>query len=287
MSLSTSLPENLPWGEQQAYALLDGATLSNLADRIKQANHAALTLALYDQPPFSALRDVSPLLVVIEKPDDPMMQFFVHHAPMECGVLLFSPVQAHVVAEHLRKLLTVELSESSSVLLRLADAAVMRALLSSADQSLFGPMSWVVTADCVNSVWHSHQPRRPECPALLAPYRLDPAQIAALDQVDHRRSLIELDAHLLSHFPQRHSGESLAQRWAGLEQLETEASALGLQGQSELFYYANLMAWLDGDIDQYPRIRHLLHTPTLQSPGERVALAAALAHEWASERDLS
>lgn len=285
MSLSTSLPENLPWGEQQAFVLLDGATLSDLPSRIKLLNRAALTLPLYDQPPFSALRDVSPLLVAVEQPDDAVMQFFMQHAPMECGVLLFSPAQPHVVAEHLRKLLTVELSEGLSVLLRLADAAVMRALLASADQSLFGPMSWVVTADCVNTVWHSHRPRQPECPALPVPYRLSPEQIAALDQVDHRRTLLELDAHLLSHFPQRHPGDSLAQRWARLEQLEVQASALGLQGQSELFYYANIVAWLEGDdLDRHPHIRHLLHTPSLQSPGERVALAAALAHQWASER---
>jgi hypothetical protein len=166
MSLSTSLPENLPWGEQQAFVLLDGATLSDaIAD--KTLNRAALTLPMRPAT-FSALRDVSPLLVAVEQPDDAVMQFFMQHAPMECGVLLFSPAQPHVVAEHLRKLLTVELSEGLSVLLRLADAAVMRALLASADQSLFGPMSWVVTADCVNTVWHSHRPRHPECPALPA-----------------------------------------------------------------------------------------------------------------------
>lgn len=53
MSLSTSLPENLPWGEQQAFVLLDGATLSDLPSRIKRLNRAALTLPLYDQPPLA------------------------------------------------------------------------------------------------------------------------------------------------------------------------------------------------------------------------------------------
>jgi hypothetical protein len=146
----------------------------------------------------------------------------------------------------------------------------------------------VVTADCVDSVWHSHRPRTPECPTLQAPYRLSPEQIAALDQVDHRRTLLELDTHLLSHFPQCHPGDSLAQRWGRLEQLQAQASAYGLQGQSELFYYANVVAWLESDdLDRHPHIRHLLHKPSLQPSGERVALAAALAHQWASERGSS
>ncbi|WP_256735657.1 hypothetical protein [Pseudomonas sp. dw_612] len=70
-----------------------------------------------------------------------------------------------------------------------------------------------------------------------------------------------------------------------LEQLEADAGALGLSCQSELFYYANVMASLDGtSLDQHPHIHRLLHTPSLQSPGERVALAADLAHQWAIQR---
>ena len=66
MSALTSFPEGLPWGEQQAFLLLDGATISDLPQRLKQLDPTASTLALYDQPPFSTLRDVSPLLVAIE-----------------------------------------------------------------------------------------------------------------------------------------------------------------------------------------------------------------------------
>ncbi|MDI3275832.1 DUF4123 domain-containing protein, partial [Pseudomonas sp. AL03] len=217
-------------------------------------------------------------------PDEPLVQFYLEHAHEESSVLLFSPDSAHAVAQHLRKLLTVELPEGLPVVLRLADAAVAQALFGSGDQRLFGPLTCVVMADSVSANWHRHQPRLPECLELPTPYRLSPELNAALDRVDRRRALLELDAHLLNYFPERHGGETVAQRWPMLEQLEADAGALVLSSQSELLHYANIMAWLDGSsLDQHPHINRLLHTPSLQSPGERIALAADLAQRWASQ----
>lgn len=285
MKLSSSLPEDLPWSEQQAFLLLDGATLSNLPERLKQLSPGASTIALYDCAPFTALRDISPLLVLIQQPDDPVFQFYLQHAEEEWGVLLFSTASAHDVAQHLRQLLTVELPEGLPVVLRLADAAVAHALFGSGDQRLFGPLSCVVTADSVNANWQRHQPRLPQSPELSTPYRLSPELNAALDRTDRRRALLELDAHWLTYFPERHDGETVALRWPMLEQLEAEANALGLSSQSELLHYANLVAWLDGTaLEQHPAIAQLLHSPSLQPPGERVALAADLAHSWAIQR---
>ena len=285
MSFSTSLPEELPWSEQQSFVLLDGATLNNLPERIKQLSPGANTLALYDCAPFIALRDISPLLVAIQHPDDPVFQFYLQHAHEECGVLLFSPAPAHDVAQHLRQLLTVELPDGQPVVLRLADASVMHALFGSGDQRLFGPLSCVVIVDSLSADWHRHQPRLPESPKLSTPYRLSHELNAALDNVDRRRALLELAAHLLKYFPERPGGETVAQRWPMLEQTEAEASALGLSSQSELFYYANLMAWLDGTaLEQHPAIAQLLHSPSLQPPGERVALAAERVHHLAIQQ---
>ena len=285
MTLSTALPADLPWNEQQAFVLLDGATLSNLPERLKQLSPGANAVALYDCPSFTALRDISPLLVAAQQPDEPLVQFYLEHAHEEWGVLLFSRDSAHAVAQHLRKLLTVELPEGLPVFLRLADAAVARILFSSGDQRLFGPLSCVVTADGVEADWQRHQPRLDECPDLPTPYRLSAEQNSALEQVDRRRVLLELDAHLLRFFPERQRGATVSQRWPLLEQLEAQANTLGLSSQSALFYYANLMAWLDGSPpDQHPHIHRLLHTPSLQPIGERIALAADMALQWANER---
>ncbi|MHC8319935.1 DUF4123 domain-containing protein [Pseudomonas sp. GB2N2] len=285
MSLLNSLPDDLPWSAHQAFLLLDGATLRDLPERLKQLSPGASILALYDCAPFTPLRDISPLLVTIDHPDSPVFQFYLQQADKEWGVLLFSAASAHDVAQHLRQLLTVELPDGLSVVLRLADAAVAQALFSIGDQRLFGPLSCVVTADCLRANWQRHQPRLPESPELPTPYRLSPELSAALDDVDRRRALLELNAHLLTYFPERHGAETVAQRWPMLEQLESEASALGLSSQSELFYYANLMAWLDGTaLEQHPPIAHLLQAPSLQPPGERVALAADLAYRSAIQR---
>ena len=285
MNLSTSLPNDLPWSEQQAFLLLDGATLSDLPERLKKLCPGASTVALYDCAPFTALRDISPMLVAIQQPDEPIVQFYLQQAHEEWGVLLFSTAPAHEVAQHLRKLLTVELPEGLPVVLRLADAAVARILFGSGDQRLFGPLSCVVTADIVGANWHRHQPRSSERPDLPTPYRLSPEQSSALDHADRHRVLLELDANLLRHFPERLRGESVSERWPMLEQLETEASALGLDNPSGLFYYANVMARLDGSpLGQHPEINRLLHNPSLQPIGERIVLAADLARQWANER---
>ncbi|MCU1761192.1 DUF4123 domain-containing protein [Pseudomonas sp. 14P_8.1_Bac3] len=275
MNLSTSLPDDLPWNKQQAFLLLDGTTVTELPERLKALSPGTSTVALYDCPPFNALRDISPLLVPIQIPDEPIFQFYLQHAHEEWGVLLFSHKAVHDVAAHLRKLLTVELPEGLPVVLRLADAAVAQALFGSGDQRLFGPVSCVVTPDNVNALWQPHQPQLRECPELLTPYRLSPQLNAALDNVDRRRALLELDAHLLTYFPERHDGETVAERWPILEKLATEAKGLGLSSQSELLYYANLQAWLDGTAPEQRRsITQLIHTPFLQTPAERVALAA-------------
>lgn len=286
MKLSTSLPENLPWGGQNAFLLLDGATLSNLSERIKQLSPGASTIALYDCAPFTALRDISPLLVAIQQTDDPVFQFYLQRADEEWGVLLFSTASAHEVAQHLRQLLTVEMPEGLPVVLRLADAAVAQTLFGSGDQRLFGPLSCVVTADSLCANWQRHEPRSAERPELTTPYRLSPELNAALDRADRRRALFELDAHLLEFFPEHYAGATVAERWPMLEQLETEANALGLTSQSELLYFANAMAWLNGTaLEEHPAIAQLLHSPSLQSPGERVALAADLAHRWARQQE--
>lgn len=285
MTLSTSLPADLPWGKHQALLLLDGATVSDLPQRLKQLSPGATTVALYDCPSFTDLRDISPVLATVQSVDEPLLQFYLQHAHEEWAVLLFSADSVHAVAQHLRKLLTVELPEGLPVFLRLADAAVARALFGSGDQRLFGPLAGVATSDGVAADWQYHQPRLAECPDLPTPYRLSAEQNLALDQADQRRVLIELDTHLLKHFPDFHRGATVAQRWPVLEQLGAEASSLGLSSQSELFYYANVMAWLNGSpLEQHPHLNRLLHTPSLQPIGERIALAADMAHEWANQR---
>ncbi|MET1068282.1 MAG: DUF4123 domain-containing protein [Pseudomonas prosekii] len=285
MTLSTSLPADLPWGKHQALLLLDGATVSDLPQRLKQLSPGATTVALYDCPSFTDLRDISPVLAAVQSIDEPLLQFYLQHAHEEWAVLLFSADSVHTVAQHLRKLLTVELPEGLPVFLRLADAAVARALFGSGDQRLFGPLAGVVTSDGVAADWQYHQPRLAECPDLPTPYRLSAEQNSALDQADQRRVLIELDAHLLKHFPEFHRGATVAQRWPVLEQLGAESSSLGLNSQSELFYYANVVAWLNGSpLEQHPHLNRLLHTPSLQPIGERIALAADMAHDWANQR---
>ncbi|PKH81623.1 hypothetical protein CXF97_13685 [Pseudomonas sp. Choline-02u-1] len=288
MKLLTDWPEGLPWDEQQAFVLLDGATITDLPAQVQRLDPAANAFALYDQPPFSALRDVSPLLVTLTDAEDPVGRFHLQHARQEWGVLLFSAAPVHEIVAHLRQLLMVELPVGSPVLLRLADAAVAQALFARGDASLFGPLGCVVTADGARGVWHCQRPRQGQGGALVAPYRLSAEQDAALDRVDRRRVLLDIDTHLLKHFPDFHVGDTAVERWQLLECIHAHASELALSNPSEILLYANVVAWLDdAACNRHPQIHQLMHTPSLQSPGERVAIAAAMAFRWASERHQS
>jgi len=285
MSLATCLPDDLPWTEHQGYLLVDSATRPDWPPRLKSLDPTAHAVLLYDHPPFYALRDISAQLFPIEQLDTPVMRFYLEQSHDESAVLLFSPLAVHEVAQHLRKLLTVEIAEGQHVMLRLADAAVAQALFDGSDQRLFGPLSCVVTADSLSATWCCQRPRRPDRPELPTPYRLSPEQNLALDRVDRRRALLDLDAHLRRFFPDFQKDLGLVERWPLLERLETQACALGLSSPSELLYYANLMAWLDGTtLDQHPDIARLLQAPSLQPIGERVVLAAERAQRWASQR---
>ncbi|MCF4995449.1 DUF4123 domain-containing protein [Pseudomonas syringae] len=281
MTLSTALPHDLPWADLQPFLLLDGVTLPNLPAVLAKQDPCARAIALYDFAPFNGLSDISPLLVQLKNPDDPVFRFYLERAHEEWGLLLFSQAATHCVVQHLRKLVTVQMPGGFPVFLRLADAAVAQALFSSGDQRLFGPLSHVVTPDYAATTWHRHQPRHPECPELPIPYRLSDEQCLALDQVDRRRALLDLDAHLLNHFPEHPRGASVAERLPALQKLESAASDLGLDSRFGLFHYANIMARLDGSpLSRHPEINRLLHGPSLQPVDERVVLAADLARDW-------
>lgn len=286
MSLSTTLPDDLPWTEHNAFVLVDGATRRDLPGLFATLAPSSPRVALYDCTRFRGLSDVSPLLIQIPGPDHPALDFYLEHAAEEWGLLLFSAQPAHEVARHLRTLLTVELPTGQEVFLRLADAAVAQALFRGAPQNLFGSLSQVVIPDSVTTTWHRHRPARGKTAPLIPPYRLSPEHNNALDHVDRRRTLLDLDNHLRTQFPHWRAEQSLSQRWPLLEQWTNEAQQLGLGYTAELYYYANIMAWLgDAALHQHPAIAQRLHGPSPQPIGERVAHAAELAHHIATHRE--
>jgi len=283
MNLLTALPQDLPW-DQHAMLLLDGATVADLSLKLSACNPHALRIPLYSGTRFNAISDISPLLVVIERQDDPVFQFYLEHAAQEWGALLFSHEPEYIVAAHLRKLLTVQVPDGPEVMLRLADPAVVRALLGAEnrDERLFGPIETLVTPDCVSGSWHRHTRGVSSPSELPKRYDLSPEQNAALDAVDLRRATLKLDAHLLEYFPERYGAQSLPERWPVLDQHVRRAYAQGFTSQSDLTYYVNVFIWLGGSpLEQHPQIARLLDTPSAQSPSARVAAAAELARNWA------
>lgn len=277
------LPQDLPW-ETPAYLLLDGISVETLPKRLYEWAGSPDFEVLYLETPWAELSDVSPYLVRLSGPHDPALAAFVQNSQEEWGYLLFSNANQEAVLDHLRWLVCVIHPMGEKMLLRLADPAVMHALLIQArqenDATLFGPIEKIVAADRIDSVWHEHQ--RPG-PTMLSrqdrPYRLSDKQLDSLGDVAFRSTLIRLDAHMRDYFPTYQPTLDPSQRWQHLQALAERAYGLGFNSEYDITLYANLFGLLGADVlDMHSDIANLVDRPSSLTPTQRIEQAADLAY---------
>jgi hypothetical protein len=287
MSTLIEFPQDLPWQHHHAFLLLDGVTVPDLKNKLSAWNLAAPRIALYAGTRFDAISEISPWLVVLEGPSDPVFQAFLTDATREWGALMFSEKPLNAVVAHLRELLTVHVPDGPEVALRLADPSVIHALFAmpDRDERLFGPIDTLVLADSVEGRWHRHQRCASDARGLPKKYVLSPEQNGALDRADLRGATLKLDAHLLEYFPDLRTSNSLPQRWPALHQKVSNAYAQGFSSQSDLTYYVNIFAWIgDSPLAHHPEIARLLDHACVGTSSARVAAAAELARTWANSQ---
>lgn len=288
MSRLPDLP-HLLWARPQAFLLLGTGDAVTLRCRLWDLKPQVQITALYWGTRFASLRDISPLLIAIDGPDDPVLDHYLASADQEHGWLLFSQANAIKVATHLRQLLFVRTSAGPEVSLRLSDAAVARAIFSGQEstETLFGPLDVLVLPDRVAGAWvqltSGAKAQRP----VPQPYVLTANQDLALNEVALRKAALRVDEHLERHFP-KHAAIRYEQRWPAVLARVKEAYALRFTTQRELTSFANIFAWLDGSpLEQHREIVALLHNSSYLLPYERVTGAAELAEHWGSALDLT
>lgn len=281
------LPSDLPW-DAPAYLLLDGISVETLPKRLYEWTESPDFDVLYLETPWAELSDVSPCLVRLTGRHDTALAAFVQNSHEEWGYLLFSHASRDVLLKHLRWLVCVCHPMGEKMLLRLADPAVMRALLNQATQAndaiLFGPIDAIVTVDRIESAWYQHQ--RPD--SLVArqqdrPYQLSDKQLDSLGDVAFRNILISLNAHMREYFPSYHTTQSPTQRWQHLRALAEGAYGLGFNSEYDITLYANIFGLLGVDsLDKHPDIAKLVNQPSSLTPSQRIEQAAKLAYARAS-----
>ena len=145
----TKLPALL-WQDEGdvAYAILDGAAIPNLLDRLYAPPRPEFA-CLFRGELTPDMAEVSPYLVRLE-PDSDLLPWIAAGWGNAWGLLVVAPggLDLGTVRRHLRKLNLITLPDGNTAMFRYYDPRVLRKLLPLADaeqtQQIFGPLTRIV-----------------------------------------------------------------------------------------------------------------------------------------------
>lgn len=238
------------WPEAgKVFLLIDGVRVKELARRLYEWSEGDLEAdLLYAGTPWAEVAEVSPWLVQLKGPGDPVLERFVRQgAEAEWGYLILSSSELLEVADHLRELIQVWHPAGLPMILRLADPAVIAALLadgSSPGQVPWGPIERLILPDAVQEAWQINVPREMAAnsqPTSAADYRLSEPQLACLQQCDRRRDIRQLMTFVDRHCDGWLTATDRGQRHAQLAGIVQEARELGLTAPREWALFCTLM----------------------------------------------
>ncbi|MCS2610805.1 DUF4123 domain-containing protein [Halomonas dongshanensis] len=197
--------KTLPEGEEtrwpteaQRFLILDGVRVEKLAKHLYAwaGDNAWEGDLLYAGTPWAAMSDISPWLIALSGPQDPILTRYLDEGlEAEWGYLIDSSASLMTLSHHLRRLLQVRSAAGTPVLLRLADPAVMASLLADGSDPTvtpWGPIEQLLLPDDVQECWLRSSPREDTRPCDNIPptgYRLNDTQEQQLKACDQRRDL--------------------------------------------------------------------------------------------------
>lgn len=283
--LKHSIPHELPW-HSNCYLLVDGVSVENLPQKLYQWSECPSFEPLYLGTDLSELAEISPCLIAVDSPSDPTLHAFLANAAQEWGYLIFTSAALDEVAQHLRWLLKTETAAQQSFILRLADPAVAHALFGIGNPMFFGPIEHVCLPDTVESDWHQHHsPNAKPAKDHGHPYCLSSTEMSALEEVSFRQTILALDEHLRTFFPEYQAALQGMPRHRHLRDLANRAYRLNLCSEREIFLFANIFGFLGATaLEQHSDIAQLLEASSPHLPLERVEQAAYLAEQRATQR---
>ena len=280
--LSDGLPSEFNW-QGCTGLLLDAVRMNTLPHELEQWTNPWVYEPLYTAPSMPGLEDLSPRVIKIDSPQHPALQQFLAHGHEEWGYLLSGDGSWQALVQHLRWLTRVRLPHGQDVFLRLADPSVIHAVLShrehQADATLFGPCTQMLMPDGALDAWYLHE--RPG-PAPLAqhslPYAFTQAQTRALDDVQFRNAVMELDRHMRHYFAHYQADVPQAQRWEHLHALAVRAYERGFESELDITLYANIHGYLgENALQAHPDLDEALSTISMLTPAQRIEKVAEVA----------
>ncbi|WP_355662486.1 DUF4123 domain-containing protein [Halomonas salifodinae] len=237
--------------EQRVYLLLDGVRVEQLARRLYEWSEGRLEAdLLYAGTPWSDVNEVSPWLVQLAGAEDPVLRHFLEEGlDPEWGYLIVSEADLPELGDHLRGLIQVVHPSGVPMLLRLADPAVITALLeadSSPARVPWGPIHALLAPDAVAETWQCGSPAQTDAAPLSLDraYRLSEPQLERLQACDRRRDTRQLMAFVDRHCRDWLPDTGTPQRHARLTAIIQEARGMGFGAPREWALFCTLMARL-------------------------------------------
>ncbi|MEL7893838.1 DUF4123 domain-containing protein [Vreelandella neptunia] len=252
----TPLLNTISWQwprNRNVFLILDGVRVKKIAQRLYTWSEGNLNAELlYAGTPLSSLNDISPWLIQLSGPQDLVLKSYLAQGTLpEWGYLIESDASLTDVAKHYRQLLVVLHPLGTPMMLRVADPAVMAAMLpdnSSTATAPWGPIQQLHLPDAVKSAWQHHAPQATtEAPLTLdvSGYPLNEEQHQRLQSCNRRRDI----RHLMAFVEQHHGGwpcaDSTLQRFRLLALLVEDARHCGFNSPKEWALLCTLMARLN------------------------------------------
>jgi hypothetical protein len=276
------LPELALANGERLYLVLDGGHLPELERQLFEIIDSPAYQPLYLYSPWDSLREVSPCLV---EASEPLLRWF-QQLPANTGWLLASHLTLLLLADQLRQLIEVESPYGSRILLKLAAPETMACLMVDADPWLWRGITqvWLPT----RTGWHHWQVKETLADPIGDKCRLTDTQWARLGEVSWQNQQDAAYRHMQAWFPGRLAQQSDPKAWTA--HWAKQAYQLGFQTERDLLLFFNVLGfvgeeWWQGD--DYPTLTKLLTAPSVQTPSQRVELAASWAEQHALPQELT
>jgi len=156
--ISRSPFEYLPWSDDSSVALiLDGVAIPQLGKQIYQwaGDQPISAECLYVTTRWEVVSDLSPWLVWLSGPEDPVLRGFLEQGPVqEHGYLLVSAADRAAVSRWMRSHLQVETAPGCEELTRIAHPALALSVIgNNLTGSAIRVVDKLIVPDCISDQW--------------------------------------------------------------------------------------------------------------------------------------
>src|SRR5680860_63642 len=157
--ISHSPFDHLPWPDHYAVGLiLDGVAVPELGKQIYQGagDQPISAECLYVSTRWEVVSDLSPWLVWLNGPEDPVLRGFLEQGPMqEHGYLLVSSTDRTTFSRWIRSHLQIKIAPGCDELMRIAHPALARTVIgNNLTCSSNRVVDRLIVPDCISEQWH-------------------------------------------------------------------------------------------------------------------------------------